>query len=236
MVTSLKSRAPVVFDESSLLSCLEQLQHELGIELPALSLFRGNESLRKLAPAERHKAEEKWIDRTLKSRLGLPESAETPFDADWLPSGKPIFRATPDAGMHLSLTHDEAFSLCVIGESPQGCDLMALGSLDGPARARVLEMQKKEPSLKGMLSGDSSEEIISARLHCAHQAAEKAIGSAPLRVSVEARRGPAVLFKVEGGASRSSAWVVTLPIRLGEMPERMLAIVVDRAMVMRKAA
>ena len=145
-------------------------------------------------------------------------------DIQWLASGKPVLSGVGVENVDISLSHDDQVCLCVVGQGPQGCDIVPLTERTRTNWLALLTA-KHGSLLQELISSGDSLDIAGSRIWAAMEALLKAIGTHVERsLTIEQRQGDTVLFN--GEASNQSFYLLTFPIQLSYPKQRMVALVV----------
>ncbi len=182
-------------------------------------------NLHALAKEQRHVYELPLIDRATRAWFGRDEGKSPHFNIEWLPSGKPRLSGDAVAGADLSVSHDDAYCLCVVGAGPQGCDLELI-TQRSPEDWEALIGTSRTPLVARLQSGGDSVDLAATRIWCAVEAAKKAIGFSEVDLTMHSRHEEAVIFAVR--SPEGAHLVLTLPIRLPGEADRTVALVVHR--------
>ncbi len=204
-------------DERMLANRIAERARAFGLTSPALSL-RYLRGMHGLAKEDRHRAQQRLIAAALQRAAQGPLPSGTGFG--WLPSGKPIILGVE--GMDISISHDEAVCLCVVGAGPQGCDVAPVSRRSREDWVALLG-NAREPMLRKLVEAGESLDRAGTRLWAAAEAVRKVTNAPELELGLEKQEGDAVLWSSDRGADAPR--VLTFPVTLTRGPERMIAVV-----------
>jgi len=156
----------------------------------------------------------------------LLRASDARIEISWSQEGKPSLAIPTDAGVHLSLTHNEGTVVCTAGRGEQGCDLEALSGRSEEEWQRLLG-EGSRAILAGLTEHGDSPDRAGTRLWAAFEAVFKALALCPepSMISIVQKKDDTVLFQCRNDIS--SCYVLTFPVRLTLRGERMLAVVVQ---------
>lgn len=208
-------------DEKRLRDSLGSVLKELGLDAPAIALAY-LPKLHGQPKNDRHLLERPIIHRATRIWLGIGDAEPMGFDVDWLLSGKPRFLGNVPDGFDLSLTHDDAYCLSVIGAGPQGCDMEPVAHRSKGDWAALLG-DSRVPLIHEMVKEGEPLDLAATRIWSAVEVARKVINFSDLDLSIQARRDRAIVFNIHSRETVIS--VVTLPVKLSQQAERVIALV-----------
>lgn len=213
---------PEARDERHLQDVLQTICEALGLSQPAIALGLSSNMqalLRKQRPI---------IARALQAHLALPSVEEVVFEIETLPSGKPLFSGTMANDFNLSLSHDDRYCLCVVGSTPQGCDIEPIAHRSREDWNALLGISHYSV-VDEIVRGGDLRDRAATRIWSALEAIKKALDSSVPDFSVEQQQSDAVLLKAR--TSAGFYLILTLPIKLTRGSERMVALIVSPAPV-----
>lgn len=147
-------------------------------------------------------------------------------DIQWLASGKPVLDGAGLQDVDISLSHDDQVCLCVVGQGPQGCDIVPITERTRTNWLALLTA-KHGRLLQELISSGDSLDIAGSRIWTAMEALLKAIGTHGERsLTIEQRHDDTVLFK--GESFDQSFCILTFPIQLSHPKKRVVALVVTQ--------
>lgn len=173
------------------------------------------------AADERHAAERPLVLRAWREWLGLPPAADV-GEVVWGADGKPRLVPTdPGArALDVSISHDDVYVMCVVGDGPQGCDLEAVAARDPEDWAALLGRARF--ALAAGLAADVLD-VACTRIWSALEAARKATGTLEVELSLApVQSGAAVGFIARTEAA--CVEVTTTMVTLSRGPQRVVAI------------
>ncbi|MBO3462727.1 SDR family NAD(P)-dependent oxidoreductase [Aetokthonos hydrillicola Thurmond2011] len=221
--TAVELAFPEARDERNLQNILQSNCKALGLNLPTVSL--GLESnLQPKTLEQRRQRQRPIITRALQTQLGLPPSEDIVFEIETLPSGKPLFSGAITQGLNLSLSHDDRYCLCVVGSTPQGCDIEPVANRTADDWMAILGTLRSSVVDRLVKSGESRDRAAT-RVWSALESIRKAFNGVNPEFSVEKQQGDAVLLRTQ--IPQGLYFVLTLPIRLTRGSERMIAVIVS---------
>lgn len=129
-------------EENRLRCVLASASARFGLALPGIYVHRAHR-IETLSPEERRRIERPIIQQALLRHLGLAESAESPYDPEWLPDGTIRLNATPDSGIHLNLVSAAGFCVCSLGEMRHGMSFIETRKLGQTEWSRLLNSSRQ---------------------------------------------------------------------------------------------
>lgn len=229
--TSVELAFPEKRDRALLHQVLTTTFKKFGLALPAVALGYAP-NLQTKPKKQRLQQELPIIAFALRTKLGLPPEAEIDFRIKTLSSGKPEFIGASTVGLDLSLSHCNRYCLCVVEETPQGCDIEAITHRTAEDWVALLSTSRSSVIDELMQRGDTRDRAAT-RIWSALEAVRKAFNGAHPEFSVVAQEGEGVLLQTQTPAG--NYFVVTVPIKLTRPPERMVAIVVPQSQAREKS-
>lgn len=218
--------AYAIRDENFLREILDQMIHEYELTPVSIAL-KYTPDIHSLSKDERHLKEIPIINRAYTDWLKNNNEVRDDFIVEWLPSGKPYFSGQESNKHNLSISHDNDYCLCVVGDKNQGCDLEIVKtrsgndwrSLLGDSRFQLTtEITDKEELL----------DVAATRIWSSAEAAKKVAGCDITDLSVESIHDRAVFFKAR--TPDATYLIMTLPVNLlsTEDDKRIVALVVNK--------
>ena len=180
--------------------------------------------LHRMSADQRHRLEIPLIKRTAEIALENKIGREG-IGVDWLENGKPELRGDECDSFGISLAHDDRLCLCVAGEGPQGCDVVAVEPRDRQAWIGLLG-QQREKLLDELTDGGDGLDCAGSRVWAVMETVKKASGKIPEQIEVQARADGAALFSTN--VSGVTIPVLTVPILLTRGPVRILSFTVKK--------
>ncbi len=212
---------PETRDRHQLQAVLGTTFQQLGIIPPAIALGYAP-NLQAKPRDQRLQHEQLIVERALRDQLGLSSSEALDFGIRSQPSGKPELTGSV-ASFDVSLSHCDRYCLCVVGASPQGCDIEAIIPRDQDDWVALLS-DAHSPIIDELVQQGDTRDRAAMRIWSALEAVRKAYSGANPEFSILKKQGDSVLLHASMPAG--DCGVVTVPIRLTRPPERMIAIVV----------
>lgn len=154
--------------------------------------------------------------------------AENPqqIHINWLDSGKPILKGLENQQVEVSLSHDDRFCLCVVGQGPQGCDILPVSHRSQADWILLLTSDRQSLFNQLLANGYDSVDIAGTRLWVAIEAFRKAFDARDISLRIDSQREDTVLF--EGEFAGKKLYVMTFPVNLTKSFPRMVAVVVNK--------
>ncbi|MBH8576296.1 hypothetical protein I8752_25550 [Nostocaceae cyanobacterium CENA369] len=155
-------------------------------------------------------------------------SSESPqkVQIKWLDSGKPVLEGLESQQVEVSLSHDDKFCLCVVGQGPQGCDIIPINHRS-QADWMSLFSSDRQLLLNQLLATDyESVDIAGTRLWAAIEALRKAFDTKDINLNIDSQQGDTVLF--QGQAAGNELYVMTFPVSFTKDSQRMIAAIVNK--------
>lgn len=143
---------------------------------------------------QRRTLERPLISRTLKQRFGLAAEEKLSFQLKTLASGKPKLVGTATTGLDLSLFHCDRYCLCVVAETPQGCDIESIQSRQEDNWVGLLGSERKSLLEELIRQGDNLDRA-GARIWSALEAVRKAFNGSQPKFTILAQAGDRVLLQ-----------------------------------------
>ncbi len=172
---------------------------------------------------QRRQIEKLLVAHGIKQQMKLPTEAIVEFEINTLPSGKPHLTGAAVDGYDLSLSHDDHYCLCTVGESVQGCDIEAI-THRSPSDWVALLGNTHSAVVEELVKTGETRDRAAARIWSAKEAVWKALNGNHPEFSVVESHHEAVLL--EAKTASGSYQVITFPVQLTRNPERMVALVV----------
>lgn len=211
-------------DRSILHEVLTTTFKGFGLDQPAVALGYAP-NLQAKSKKQRLQQELPIITSALRTKLGLPPEAEMDFGIKTLSSGKSEFTGASTVGLDLSLSHCDHYCLCVVEETPQGCDIESITHRTEADWVALLSSERSGV-VDELVQGGDIPDRAGTRIWSALEAVRKAFNGSHPKFSVVAKKGEGVLLKAQTPAS--DYLVVTVPVKLTRPPERMIAILVPQ--------
>lgn len=222
--TAVELAFPEDRDRNHLKQVLNISFQEFGLQQPAVALgYVPN--LQAQSRKQRRQQEQPIIAHALRTKLGLNSEAELDFGIKALSSGKPELTGASVAGLNLSLSHCDRYCLCVVEETPQGCDIEAISNRTEADWVALLSSERRAIVDDLVQRGDTRDRA-GTRIWSALEAVRKAFNGSQPEFSVVAKQGEGVLLRTQ--TPTGDYLVVTVPIKLTRPPERMVAILVPQ--------
>ena len=214
---------PETRDRQKLEQILNTTFQEFGLNQPAVALGY-SPNLQAQSKKQRRQQEQPIVSQALKIKLGIAPEAEIKFGIKTLTSGKPELTGAKVAGLHLSLSHCDRYCLCVVSETPQGCDIELITHRTEDDWKALLSNQRSRIIDELVNKGDTRDKA-GTRIWSALEAVRKAFNCSQPEFSIIAKQGDSVLLKAQ--TEEGEYLVVTVSIKLTRPPERMIAILVS---------
>jgi enediyne polyketide synthase len=179
--------------------------------------------LHQMSKDQRHLCEIPLINKTLEKVLG--SKWENP-QIHWMDSGKPLINGGENSSVDISVSHDDRLCLCVAGEGPQGCDVEPITSRSRQEWIGLIG-KENEILLDALLEASDTIDRAGIRIWSAKEAIKKATGRIPSGMEISKMEKGTVLFKAS--APNEQFLVLTFSINLTRGPERIFALVVEKA-------
>ena len=220
--TAAELASPDERDERVLQRELRGSAEAFGLTVPEVSLAN-MAALHQSSREERRKRELPVIEKVLRALLETRGERAADISVSWLNSGKPVVAAPADAGLGVSVAHDDRALLCCAGPDPQGCDLAPITSRSESDWLALLGPPGRE-LLPVLIAGGDRLDRAGTRIWAAREALRKATADTGLRIEVDRREGSAVLLRATTAAH--SLHILTFPVQLTRGPDRIVALVV----------
>ncbi|SFJ80464.1 type I polyketide synthase [Thermoflavimicrobium dichotomicum] len=163
-------------------------------------------------------------------RALVKAGANEVYSVTWNETGKPVVlkQGTVTSDYHVSFSHDDEVTICVLGKAEQGCDILPIEShRDEEEWSRLLTTKYQSLIQTLKESGDSVAQAGS-RIWAGIEAVKKASGANVQGIDIGEVLDEAVLLKVK--TEQSNHTVLTIPVQLSKPTKRMVAIVVSSEM------
>ena len=220
--TALELVKPQERDNAILDRVLKQAFSKFGLTAPTIALSY-HPKLKSKSKRQRRTVERPLVARILKQRLGLAANQKLNFKLQTLASGKPKLAGAETIGLDVSLSHCDRYCLCVVADSPQGCDLESVGDRDRDDWIALLGSERSS-LLKELVGRGDSLNRAGTRIWSALEAVRKAFNGIQPKFNILAQEGDLVLLECQ----TADCAVVTVPVALTRPPERMVAIVIPQ--------
>ncbi|MGI2903112.1 SDR family NAD(P)-dependent oxidoreductase [Tolypothrix sp. VBCCA 56010] len=220
--TAVELAKPEARDESYLRHVLQTTCKALGLSQPAVAL--GIPNLQGKNREQRRQQQRPIVARALQAQLALPSQEDLVFEIETLPSGKPMFSGAIAAELNLSLSHDDRYCLCVVGSTPQGCDIEPIAHRPADNWSALLSMSRNSV-VEDLVRGGEPRDRAATRIWSALEAVRKAFNDSDPQFVVEKQQSDAVLLRTQ--TLPGTYFVLTLPIKLTRGSERMVAVIVS---------
>jgi len=212
-------------DESIIQSRLDEFAKQFDFQPAKLTVIH-EPDIHDLPKSERHKIE---IPALKRAALGvLDDSFRGAIAFEWLPSGKPIVKGTNGSDIDVSVSHEDGTVLCSAGHYPHGCDIIAVKSRDFDEWVSLLGNPKRE-ILRRLTEETGSVKKSGARIWAAVEAIKKATGANDPELELDFIENEIVVFK--NIFSEKELKTLTFPVKLTRKPEKIVAIVFQKAKV-----
>ncbi len=215
---------PETRDRQQLKQILNTTFQEFGLNQPAVALGYAP-NLQAQSKEQRRQQEHPIVAQALKVKLGLMPEAEIKFGIQTLDSGKPELTGASVAGLNLSLSHCDRYCLCVVSETPQGCDIESINHRTEDDWIALLSAKRSRIVDELVNKGDTLDRA-GTRIWSALEAVRKAFNGSNPEFSIVAQQRDSILLKAQ--TTEGEYFVVTVPIKLTRPPERMVAILVTQ--------
>ena len=219
--TAVELANPEVRDQLKIQQLLHDTFKKLGLKCPAIALGY-TPDLADKSKKQRRQQERPIITLALKDQLGLTVEDKVNFRLKTLASGKPKLTGTQVNDLNLSLSHCDRYCLCVVDETPQGCDIELITHRSEEDWTALLSFNRTSLRDQLVQGGDSLDQA-GTRIWSALEAIRKAFNDVQAKLVIEDRQENCVLFKTE--TPDGEYLIVTTPVKLTRPPERMVAIV-----------
>lgn len=213
---------PEARDEAHLRHVLQTTCKALGLSQPAVAL--GIPNLQGKNREQRRQQQRPIVDRALQRQLALPLKEDLTFEIETLPSGKPVFSGAIAAELDLSLSHDLSYCLCVVGSTPQGCDIEPITHRTTDEWNALFSISHHSV-IEELVRGGEPRDRAATRIWSALEAVRKAFNGSDPEFLIERQQSNAVLLRTQ--KLPSTYLVLTLPIELTRGLERMVALIVS---------
>ncbi|GAX44303.1 beta ketoacyl-acyl carrier protein synthase [Tolypothrix sp. NIES-4075] len=213
---------PEARDEDHLRHILQTTCKALGLSQPAVAL--GIPNLQGKNREQRRQQQHPIAARALQAQLALPSQEDLVFEIETLPSGKPVFSGAIAAELNISLSHDDRYCLCVVGSTPQGCDIEPIAHRTADNWSALLGVFRNSV-VEELVRGGEPRDRAATRIWSALEAVRKAFNGSDPQFSVEKQQSDAVLLRTQ--TLSGTYFVLTLPIKLTRGLERMVALIVS---------
>jgi NAD(P)-dependent dehydrogenase (short-subunit alcohol dehydrogenase family)/phosphopantetheinyl transferase/acyl-CoA thioesterase FadM/acyl carrier protein/3-hydroxymyristoyl/3-hydroxydecanoyl-(acyl carrier protein) dehydratase len=225
--TAVELAFPETRDEKLLTDILQQTARELKLSIPQVNLGH-KPQLGSKSKTVRRQEERPIVARALQRHLDLEE---VDFKLKTLASGKPQFIGKNLTDIDLSLSHDETYCLCAVGQEAQGCDIEIVEHRSQQDWMALLGA-KQIPLLEELLQKGDNLDLAGTRIWSATEAVRKAFNGTNPDFSVIEFKESGALLKAETEAG--THFVLTLSLELTRKPKRIIALIVQRQKVARK--
>lgn len=220
--TALELVNPQERDSTKLEQLLNQACQQFALTAPTVAL-EYLPDLQSQPKKQRRSSERPLITRTLKQRLGLAAEEKLNFQLKTLASGKPKLAGTATTGLDLSISHCDRYCLCVVAQTPQGCDIESIQPRQEDDWVGLLSSERKS-LLEELVGRGDTLDRAGTRIWSALEAVRKAFnGSQPKFIILE-RQDDLILLECQ----TTNCQVLTVPVALTRPPERMVAIIVTK--------
>jgi enediyne polyketide synthase len=209
-------------DSTELERVVERAFQQFGLIAPTVAL-QYLPDLQSKPKKQRRTLERPLIARILKQRLRLAAAEKLNFQLKTLASGRPKLAGTDTAGLDLSLAHCDRYCLCVVAETPQGCDIESIQPRQQDDWVALLSTERKS-LLKELVGQGDTLDRAGTRIWSALEAVRKAFNGSQPKFTILAHEGDFVLLECQ----TTNCAVITIPVALTRPPERMVAIVVPK--------
>ena len=220
--TAVELGNPKERDRIQLKQVLNTTFKEFGLTAPVVALEYAP-NLQSKSKKQRRTFERPIIARALKEKLALPEEEQIDFRIKTLPSGKPKLTGLRTAGLNLSLSHCNRYCLCVVAETPHGCDIELITHRQMDDWIALLSSERSFLVEELVRRGDHQDRA-GTRIWSALEAVRKAFNGSNPQFTVLSKKGDRVLLE----SKTTDCLVLTVPVKLTRPPERMVAIVVPK--------
>ncbi|MBD2360419.1 SDR family NAD(P)-dependent oxidoreductase [Anabaena minutissima FACHB-250] len=215
---------PEIRDRQKLAQVLNTSFQEFGLNQPGVALGYAP-NLQAQSKKQRREQEQPIVAQALKTKLGLVPDAEIKFGMKTLPSGKPELTGANVTGLQLSLSHCDRYCLCVVSDTPQGCDIESITHRTEDDWVALLST-KRSRIVDELVSKGDTRDRAGTRIWSALEAVRKAFNGSHPEFSIVDKQGDSVLLKAQ--TTEGDYLVVTVPVKLTRPPERMVAILVSQ--------
>ena len=215
---------PEVRDRKQLHKVLNRTFRAFGLNQPAVALGY-TPHLQGKSLEQRRSYEQPIITQALKQKLNWTSQEEVDFQIKTQASGKPELSGSEVVGLNLSLSHCERYCLCVVDRTPQGCDIELVTHRTAEDWNALLSSTHSSIIDELVRRGDTRD-IAGTRIWSSLEAIRKAFNGIKPQFSIVAHEGDGILLRTQ---TPESYFVVTVPIKLTRLPERMIAIVVPES-------
>ena len=221
--TAIELANPETRDELKLQKVLHDTFKKFALKSPAIALGYAP-NLQEKSKKQRRQQERPIITRALKEQLKLTLEESIDFRIKTLASGKPepeLIGSNLNK-LDLSLSHCDRYCLCVVDQTPQGCDIELITHRTEDDWVALLSFAHSSLMKELVENGDTLDQA-GTRIWSALEAIRKAFNDVQPKLVIVAQKQESVLFKTETPAGEYL--IVTTPIKLTRPPERMVAIV-----------
>ncbi|MFC7441755.1 SDR family NAD(P)-dependent oxidoreductase [Laceyella putida] len=208
-------------DERRLTEAIRTHGSKLMVDVPVIALTHCP-GIHQQSKEERHARIMPLFKRGIAKAGGNADHSLT-----WDEYGKPVVmeQTHPSSRFHVSFSHDDEVSICVIGNEEQGCDILPIDSHRSEGDWLHLLTDKYQPLMKSLQKHGDSESLAGSRIWASLEAAVKAGGGKVQGMEIEKTSGEAILLHAI--TETSSISVLTIPVQLSKPLKRMVALVVS---------
>ncbi|MDJ0713620.1 MAG: SDR family NAD(P)-dependent oxidoreductase [Prochloraceae cyanobacterium] len=215
---------PEVRDRKQLHKVLNTTFRAFGLNQPAVALGYTPHLQGKSLDRRRY-YERPIITQALKTKLNWTSQQEIDFQIKTQTSGKPELSGSDVAGLDLSLSHCKHYCLCVVDRSPQGCDIELVTHRTAEDWNALLSSTHSS-IIDELMERGNTRDRAGTRIWSSLEAIRKAFNEIKPQFSIVAHRGDGVLFRTQAA---KGYLILTVPIKLTRLPERMIAIIVPES-------
>lgn len=196
-----------------------------GLDTPKVSLTHLS-GIHEQGKEERHKRVMPLFYRAC-SKAGWEDN----ISLTWSDSGKPrtISGGTISSDKYVSFSHDDEITICTVGGSEQGCDILPIEPSRDLSTWQGLLSEKHLPLLQELMRLGDSVEQAGSRIWSCVESVKKASELDIEELCIEADHEEAILLT--GKTNTTIHQVLTMPVSLSKSPQRMLAIVVSSELI-----
>lgn len=212
------------FDEKQLQGSFNEIISSLNIlNRPTIEL-NYIPVLHELSKNERHIKEAPLIKHALNMAVGSDEYIDSDIDINWTKSGKPYVDNSKYKDLDISLTHDDEYCLCVVGDKAQGCDIEVVSKRSRQDWIALLSNSRTDLLDKLINSGDSLD-LSGTRIWTVVEAVKKASGSVSMDLKLDSIINDSLIF--EATTTESTFTIISQTVSLLKGKNRVVSLVVE---------
>jgi len=212
-------------DEEQLKMALLYASRELDTR-PVVVALGHIPNLRRVPRDQRKRLQHPVVKRALLENFKNSKATELDFAITVKPSGKPVLAGKNVKDIDLSISHDDTYLMCVVGDTGQGCDIEPIVRRDAQDWVGLIGEHRMGIADELVKMGDTFD-IAATRVWSALEAVNKKYNKADPVLRFEKRLdNDAVLL--HASHKSGNEWVLTLPVVFTRRPARMIAVCVQK--------